>query len=429
MRFVKADEKPRLRKGKIMERQMIEGQSQEQIKRFIREAVTRAMENAGILPKEESGMEKPEYMTHLRDRELVYKDHPRIAFRGAIDSLESEIILVQGRAKHQGQGRLYEDLEEVIKAIRRLLRCEVSGEPVGKMTLQGLSMEELRERSHHPSRYYGRKHFLPAAEHGAMVANLNRLRTMAREMELTAYRAFKEESGAAGREDILRVCNRLSSLFWIMMFKVLNGDYREEGLVPVEASGRHVHLSRKDVECLFGVGYQLTKDRDLSQPGQYACKERVSVTGPKGTIQNVVVLGPEREETQVEVSFTDGLALGLQPPVRLSGDIKDTPGAILSRNGKQLTLQQGVIVAKRHVHVAKKDADALGVHDKETVSIEILSSRPVVLKDTVVRVSESFATYAHIDYDEANACGFEKGVCCRIVKQSPGGNAKDGAAQ
>lgn len=403
-----------------MERQMIEGRSQEQIRRLVREAVTRVVQKGGDLFREKTGQEKPEHMTHLRDHELVYKDHPRIAFRGAIDSLESEIILVQGKAQEQRQSRLYGDLEEIIKVIRRLLRCEVSGEPVGEVTFQGLTLEQLREHSHHPSRYYGMKHFLPTAEHGPLVAGLNRLRTLARETELTAYRALKEENGEVNREDILRVCNRLSSLFWIMMFQVLTGVYKEEGLIPVEASGRHVHLSRKDVECLFGPGYRLTKDRDLSQPGQYACKERVSVTGPKGTIQNVVVLGPEREETQVEVSFTDGLALGIQPPVRLSGEIADTPGAVLSRGERQLTLTRGVIVAKRHVHVAKKDADALGVRDKEIVSIEILSKRPVVLKDTVVRVSESFATYAHIDYDEANACGFEKGVCCRIKKQHSG---------
>lgn len=402
-----------------MERQMMEGQSQEQIRRLVREAVTRAIQNKGV-SREQTGPEKPEHMTHLRGKELVYKDHPRIAFRGAIDSLESEIILVQGEAQRRRQSRLYEDLEEIIRVIRRLLRCEVSGEPVGEVTFQGLSLEQLREHSHHPSRYYGMKHFLPTAAHGHLVAALNRLRTLSRETELTAYRAFKEENGEVSREDILRVFNRLSSLFWIMMFQVLTGVYREDGLVPVEASGRHVHLSRKDIECLFGPGYQLTKDRELSQPGQYACKERVSVTGPKGTIQNVVVLGPEREETQVEVSFTDGLTLGIQPPVRLSGEIADTPGAVLSQGGRQLTLTRGVIVAKRHVHVAKKDADALGVRDKETVSIELLSSRPVVLKDTVVRVSESYATYAHIDYDEANACGFEKGVCCRIIKRHSG---------
>lgn len=401
----------------------MEGQSPEQIRRLVREAVARAIQSGGILSREP---EKPEHMTHLRDGELVYKDHPRIAFRGAIDSLESEIILVQGKAREQKQSGLYEDLEEVIKVIRRLLRCEVSGEQVGEVTIAGLSLEQLREHSHHPSRYYGMKHFLPTAAHGTLVAGLNRLRTLARETELTAYRAFKQENGEVGREDILRVCNRLSSLFWIMMFRVLTGVYREEGLIPVEASGRHVHLSRKDVECLFGPGYQLTKDRDLSQPGQYACKERVSVTGPKGTIQNVVVLGPEREETQVEVSFTDGLALGIQPPVRLSGEVADTPGAVLSRGERQLTLKRGVIVAKRHVHVAKKDAELLGVRDKEIVSIEILSKRPVVLKDTVVRVSESFATYAHIDYDEANACGFEKGVCCRIRKQPSGEEAGNG---
>lgn len=170
-------------------------------------------------------VEKPEHMTHLRGEELVYKDHPRIVLRGAIDSLESEIILVQILAEQKNLKKLTEDLEEVIKTIRLLLRCEVSNEPVGKVVLQGLDTDELRAHSHHPSQYYGMRHFLPTSRHGEVVAQLNHLRTKAREVELTAYRAFKLESGDVEREDIIRVFNRLSSLFWIMMFKYLTGVY------------------------------------------------------------------------------------------------------------------------------------------------------------------------------------------------------------
>lgn len=358
---------------------------------------------------------KPEFMTHLKGDTLVFKDHPRIALRGCIDSLESEIILVQTRAMELHLRKLYQDLNETIKAIRWLLRCEVSGEPVGEWSLLGLSPGELRAHSHHPSQYYGMKHFLPTAEHGEMVAHLNRLRTKARETELVAYRAFREEQGQVSREDILTAFNRLSSLYWIMMFRYLTGAYADEGLVEVEASGRHVHLSRRDTEALFGRGYQLTRVRDLSQPGQFVCSERVSVTGPKGTIKNVVVLGPERAETQVEVSFTDGLTLGIKPPVRQSGDIKGSPGAVLSFGDRQISIGQGVIVAKRHMHVAAADAERLQVKDGDIVNIEVLGSRPVVFKDTVARVSDKYATYVHIDYDEANACGFEKGICCKIV--------------
>ena len=414
-----------------------DGLAQEDVLRLITETVCRAIRakgagsslTAGGRKVESSLMadgckaesdggapDKPGHMTHLRGDTLVYKDHPRIAFRGAIDSLESEILLVQIKAGERRQRKLYEDLDEIIAVIRRLLRCEVSGEAVGEVRLQNLSTDELRAHSHHPSQYYGIRHFLPTAEHGEMVVSLNRLRTKARETELAAYRAFREESGEVSREDILRVLNRLSSLFWIMMFKYLTGVYEADGLVEMEASGRHVHLSRQDAEALFGVGYRLTRVRDLSQPGQYVCKERVNVTGPKGTIQNVVVLGPERKETQVEVSFTDGLTLGLKPPVRLSGDIKDSPGAVLSYEGRQLAIDRGVIVAKRHMHVAAADAGRLQVKDKDVVSIEALGTRPVIFKDTVVRVSEEYATYVHIDYDEANACGFEKGMYCKIVR-------------
>ena len=173
---------------------------------------------------------KPEHMTHLRDNHLVYKDHPRIAFRGAIDSLESEIILVQILAKKKGLDKLTQDLQEIIKAIRWLLRCEVSGDPVGELMLLGLNTDQMRAHSHHPSQYYGMRHFLPDYQKGEMVAHLNRLRTRAREVELIAYRAFKKEDGEVWREDIIRMLNRLSSLFWIMMFQYLTGRYgKEEG--------------------------------------------------------------------------------------------------------------------------------------------------------------------------------------------------------
>lgn len=169
--------------------------------------------------------EKPEHMTHLRGDHLVYKDHPRIAFRGAIDSLESEIILLQTITQRRHMPQLTEDLEEIIGVIRKLLRCEVSGEAVGEMRIQGMDTDMIRAQSHHPSQYFGMKHFLPTYKHGEIVAYLNRLRTRARETELTAYCAFRMETGDVERGDIIRILNRLSSLFWIMMFKVLTGRY------------------------------------------------------------------------------------------------------------------------------------------------------------------------------------------------------------
>lgn len=187
-------------------------------------------------------------------------------------------------------------------------------------------------------------------------------------------------------------------------------------MVEVEASGRHVHLSKADVEAIFGKGHQLKKVRDLSQPGQFVCEERVSLTGPKGTIQNVVVLGPERKETQVEVSMTDSLSLGIKPPVRLSGDIEGSSGIIISYGERKIQKEKGVIIAQRHMHITPEDASRLQVKDKEILKIKVFGSRPVIFEDTIVRISKDFQTYVHIDYDEANACGYEKGTLCRIVR-------------
>lgn len=185
-------------------------------------------------------------------------------------------------------------------------------------------------------------------------------------------------------------------------------EIKQRLFIPVEASGRHVHLSRKDVDTLFGPGYQLTKAKDLSQPGQYACKERVAVTGPKGTLNNVVVLGPERKETQIEVSLTDSLALGIKVPIRQSGDVKDTPGATISNGDKKVELSEGIIVAKRHIHMTPEDAQRFNIVDGETVKVKVYGQRPLIFDETVARVRKDFATYMHIDYDEANACGYTK---------------------
>ena len=179
--------------------------------------------------------------------------------------------------------------------------------------------------------------------------------------------------------------------------------------VEMEASGRHVHLSRAHVEALFGPGYQLNRVKDLSQPGQFACAERVTLEGPKGILQNVVVLGPERPESQVEISLTDGVALGIVPPVRLSGDIANTPGITLRHGDRCVVLSQGLIAAKRHIHMTPADAARLGVENGQSVRLQAFTARPVVFEDMEVRISPKFSTAVHIDYDEANACGFKKG--------------------
>ena len=183
--------------------------------------------------------------------------------------------------------------------------------------------------------------------------------------------------------------------------------------VELEASGRHVHVTAEQAQRLFGHG--LTPKRPLSQPGQYLANERVTVIGPKGQFEHVAVLGPERQEGQVEISLTDGRVLGITPPIRLSGKVDGTPGAVLQGPRGQVELKQGVIAAQRHIHMTPEDASAMGVKDKQVVRLQALTERPVIFADVVVRVSKDFATFVHLDYDEANACGFQSGDLGRIL--------------
>lgn len=187
----------------------------------------------------------------------------------------------------------------------------------------------------------------------------------------------------------------------------------EKVFVPLEASGRHVHLTKEQALILFG--HDLTPQRPLSQPGQFLSKERVTVKGPKGELGNVAVLGPTRREAQVEISLTDARTLGLQPPVRLSGDVKDSPGCTLAGDSGRITLPQGVIAAKRHIHLPPEDAARFGVGDKQVVKLQTFTARPAVFEDVVVRVSPDFAAAVHLDYDEANACGFQNGDWGRLL--------------
>lgn len=184
----------------------------------------------------------------------------------------------------------------------------------------------------------------------------------------------------------------------------------------VEASGRHVHLSKEHLEYLFGVGYELTKAKDLSQPGQYAAKERVRVIGPKGEFSNVVILGPCRDFSQVELSLTDCRDLGIKGVLRESGKIENTPGILLGVGDNYLRLEEGAIVAKRHIHMTPDDAKNLNVNDGELVKVRVQGERPLIFDDVLIRVKESFKLSMHIDYDEANACGFKNGVKGSIVK-------------
>ena len=178
--------------------------------------------------------------------------------------------------------------------------------------------------------------------------------------------------------------------------------------VLVETSARHIHLSREAVDVLFGEGYQLTNKKELSQPGQFACAEKLTVVGPKGSVK-ASILGPTRNASQVEISLTDARAIGVVAPIRESGDIKGSGACKLvnPENGAELELTEGVIAAKRHIHLTPEAAAEMGVADKEIVSVKINSERTTVYGDVVVRVSEKFAPAMHIDTDEANAaCAF-----------------------
>jgi len=182
--------------------------------------------------------------------------------------------------------------------------------------------------------------------------------------------------------------------------------------VPLEASGRHVHITKEQAQTLFG--HSLTPKRPLSQPGQYLANERVTVVGPKGRFENVAVLGPERKEAQVELSLTDARTLGLNLPVRLSGDVDETPGVTLVGSGGTVNLHRGTMAARRHIHLSPWEAEGFGVRDGQNVRLHTYTDRPVTFENVMVRVHPNFSAAAHLDYDEANACGFRQGDLGRI---------------
>ncbi len=184
----------------------------------------------------------------------------------------------------------------------------------------------------------------------------------------------------------------------------------------VETSARHIHLSQADLDCLFGeTNYQLHSKKDLSQPGQFACEERVTVVGPKGELK-VTILGPVRPDSQVELSLTDARSIGVVAPIRESGDVKGTGACKLVGPAGEVELKEGVIAAKRHIHMTPADAETFGVQDKEIVKVKIDGARPLIFDDVVVRVSPKFALAMHIDTDEANAAGASGTIYGEIVR-------------
>lgn len=186
-------------------------------------------------------------------------------------------------------------------------------------------------------------------------------------------------------------------------------------LVPVGVSARHIHLSQEHVECLFGAGAQLTEMKPLSQPGQFAANETVAVIGPKGSFPKVRILGPARKATQLEVSRTDAFSLGINPPVRESGSIEGTPGILIKGPQGEVEIQEGVIVAARHIHFHTTDAEQWGIADKQKLTVKLQGERGLILENVIARVSPEFALDMHIDTDEANAAGAKTGDQAEII--------------
>ena len=187
-------------------------------------------------------------------------------------------------------------------------------------------------------------------------------------------------------------------------------------MLPVAISNRHVHLSQSDLEVLFGNGFELTKMKDLSQPGQFAANEQVDLVGPKRTISGVRILGPARKTTQAEISVTDAFTLGVAPVVKNSGDLEGTPGVKLVGPAGEVVMDRGCIIASRHIHMHTSDAENFGVKDKDVVSIRTGGLRPVVFENVLVRVNPDYGLEMHVDTDEGNAALLKNGTMVELVK-------------
>lgn len=191
-----------------------------------------------------------------------------------------------------------------------------------------------------------------------------------------------------------------------------------EGEIPVAVSARHVHLSPEHVEALFGKGYTLTKKSDLSQPGQFAADETVTIAGPKGSLERVRVLGPSRNLTQAEISWTDAVKIGVRPPLRTSGDIKGSAPLTMIGPSGSLALSEGLIIAQAHIHMCPADAKQLNVQNGDFVQVKINGERPLSIDKVMIRVSERFRLEMHIDTDEANAGLITSGSFGIIVNEN-----------
>ena len=196
----------------------------------------------------------------------------------------------------------------------------------------------------------------------------------------------------------------------------LSGGLGVSDKIPVGLSNRHLHLTIKDIETLFGKGARLTKLKDLSQPGQFAANETVTLVGPKGRMETVRILGPVRQETQVEVSRTDSYILGIKAPVRISGAIKGSSGIKIVGPKGEIDLKEGVIIAQRHIHMSPDEARSFGVKDDDIVKVKVAGKRALIFDNVIIRSGPTHRLDYHIDIDEANAAGLSQGDLVEIIK-------------
>ena len=363
---------------------------------------------------------KPEDMTHLHGNVLVPKNDSRIVFRGKLDTLMAEIISVQTEVLSEKDRMLRDNLDEILLFVRKVMAAEVREIPFGQVSLLGMDSERLRYVTHHLKSEMGIDHPVPDCRHGKIAAALNRLRTCAREAELSAV-AAGENNG------IIEALNRLSSCIYILFCRTVaeNTGLRsvspgtELEKIPVEVSARHVHLTAEAMDVLFGAGFRLRPVKMLSQPGEFLSGQRVTLVSGSKTMKNVAVLGPERKAVQVELSATDSRALGLNPPCRLSGDLAGSGGVEIQGPAGSLRIKEGVIIAKAHIHMTSEDGVLYGVHDGQRLSVRLETSRSVILEDVIARVKDKTksALAMHIDFDEANAASAGTAAKAVIIKR------------
>lgn len=357
---------------------------------------------------------KPEELTHLRANRLVPKTDPRILFRGRLDSLQADIIAAQIDASEANLPGLVSHLGELLVLARELLGAEVNEERLTDRSIFGMNSRELRRASHDVKSSVGIDHPVPDQSMGKIAADLNALRTKVREIELIAAGIFEQNTPVWG-EDLLRMLNRMSSAVYILFCRVIAGTYAPPP-IPVEASARHVHLTADAVRTLFG--HPLTRKRDLSIPSEFLSEERIKLVTPKGEIANVAILGPERKAVQVELSMTDARALGLTPPINLSGNLTGAAPITLVSEHARLEVPAAVIIAKAHIHLTPEQAQRFGVRDGDSVRVRVSGTRrPATFDDVIIRIRSDAVLTMHVDTDEANACGLEKSSVGTLIKK------------